>query len=271
MSAISVRKLGKTFGAARALSDVSFDVATGSITGFLGPNGAGKSTTMNILLGFIAASSGSAKIFGQPVSVSTVKTRCQLGFLSSNMALDRSLTVAEELKHYGYLAGRYDAEYTHQLARQLDLDQTAKIGKLSTGNYQKVGLIIALMNRPKLLILDEPTNGLDPLVQAEFNKIILGLKETGSTVFISSHILSEVETLCDDFIFIRRGQIVTQLTRQEIDRRSQQIISVKTEPKNQGALISFLTKHQIDYTVQPADLENLFMRLYDQPNGDDNA
>jgi ABC-2 type transport system ATP-binding protein len=263
MNAISVKNLNKTFASTAALKDVSFAVRPGSITGFLGPNGAGKSTMMNILLGFIGASSGSAAIFGRSVGVNAIETRRGLGFLSSNMALSKNLAVAEELKLYGYLGGGYDADYVEELASQLDLDLSAKIGHLSTGNYQKTGLVIALMNRPKQLLLDEPTNGLDPLVQAEFNKIILNLKQSGSTVFISSHILSEIETLCDDFIFIKEGRIAAQMTRQEITARAGQIISIKPTTKNRPKILDFLNKNQIKYDTHAGDLEQTFMGFYE--------
>ena len=167
MSVIRTTKLTKTFQSVRAISDVDIDITPGAITGFLGPNGAGKSTTMNILMGFIAASSGEAWLFDEKVSVGNAAARRDVGFLSNSTALDKSLTAAQEIEYFGHLAGGYDKKYVAELTKRLGLDATQKIGKLSTGNYQKVGLVIALMHKPKLLVLDDPTNGLDPLVQAE--------------------------------------------------------------------------------------------------------
>jgi ABC-2 type transport system ATP-binding protein len=263
MNIISVENLNKNFGTNHALRNVSFVVKKNSVTGFLGPNGAGKSTTINILLGFINKTSGSVRIFDHAVNVNSIETRRNVGFLNNNMSLDRTLTVEQELKHYGYLAGNYNKKYVHKLAEQLDLNLNTKISGLSTGNYQKVGLIIALMNRPKLLILDEPTNGLDPLVQAEFNKIILELKKNGSTIFISSHILSEIETLCDELIFIKQGQIAAQITRREIAAESEQVISIKPKNDERAKILKFLDKNHINYNLETGDLEQTFMKFYD--------
>ncbi len=267
MNAISINDLTKTFGRpgrqVKALDNTSFDVREGSITAFLGPNGAGKSTTMNILLGFINATSGSVKIFDQDVTVNTVDTRRQLGFLSNNFALDATLTVSQELRFLGNLAGSYDENYSRELAKRLDLGWDAKISSLSTGNYQKVALISALQHRPKLLVLDEPTNGLDPLVQAEFNQMIRELHASGSTVFISSHILSEVSELCDEFIFIKRGRIVAQMTKKEIDAQSGQVLTIKPTAKNRAKVLNFLNDNDVDYSVGTGDLEQTFMEFYD--------
>lgn len=267
MNAISINNLTKTFGRpgrqVKALDNTSFDVREGSITAFLGPNGAGKSTTMNILLGFINATSGSVKIFDQDVTVNTVDTRRQLGFLSNNFALDATLTVSQELRFLGSLSGSYDENYSRELAKRLDLAWDAKISSLSTGNYQKVALISALQHRPKLLVLDEPTNGLDPLVQAEFNQMIRELHASGSTVFISSHILSEVSELCDEFIFIKRGKIVAQMTKKEIDAQSGQVLTVKPTTKNRAKVLNFLNDNDVNYSVGTGDLEQTFMEFYD--------
>ena len=263
MGVIRTIKLTKEFGPVAAILDVDIDITPGAITGFLGPNGAGKSTTMNILMGFISASSGEARLFDEKVSVGNARARRDVGFLSNSASLDKSLTVAQEIGYFGHLAGGYDRNYVSELVDRLGLDVTQKIGKLSTGNYQKVGLVVALMHKPKLLVLDEPTNGLDPLVQAEFNKIILELKESGSTIFISSHILSEVQELCDEFIFIRRGKIVAKSTKSELMMRSQDSLTVKPSPKQRAALLEFLKKQGINYKVNQVDLESEFMKYYE--------
>ena len=263
MSVIRTTKLTKTFQSVRAISDVDIDITPGAITGFLGPNGAGKSTTMNILVGFIAASSGEAWLFDEKVSVGNAAARRDVGFLSNSTALDKSLTAAQEIEYFGHLAGGFDKKYVAELTKRLGLDATQKIGKLSTGNYQKVGLVIALMHKPKLLVLDEPTNGLDPLVQAEFNKIILDLKESGSTIFISSHILSEVQELCDEFIFIKRGKIVAQLTKRELLARSHDNLTVRPSAKQREKLLAFLKQQGIVYKIDQVDLEAEFMKYYE--------
>ena len=268
MSAISINNLTKTFrshsGHILALDEVTFEVKTGSITGFLGPNGAGKSTTMNILLGFINKDSGVAQILGHPVGPGYPAARSDIGFLSNNFSLDKSFTVGQELEFLGRLSGKYDQEYSKRLAARLGVGWNEKIGNLSTGNYQKVAIASAIQTKPKLLILDEPTNGLDPLVQAEFNKIIRELSSTGSTIFISSHILSEVSELCDEFIFIKKGRVAAHMTKQEIDSQSGQVLTIKPNSKNRALILNFLNDNDIDYSVETGDLEQTFMEFYDQ-------
>lgn len=263
-SVIRTNKLTKAFGSVQAISDVGLDIKAGSITGFLGPNGAGKSTTINVLMGFIAPSSGEAFLFDERVSVTNSEARKQVGFLSNSIALDNGLRAVEEIEYFGHLAGGYDKKYVNALAKRLDLDLDQKIGKLSTGNYQKVGLIIALMHRPKLLILDEPTNGLDPLVQAEFNKIILELKASGSTVFISSHILSEVQELCDQFVFIKRGRIVAKLSRDELFSQVKDRLVVEPRADQRDKLVEFLETNDIAHNIDHADLGAEFMKYYEE-------
>lgn len=266
MNVLRVEHVTKTFRTHTVLSDISFSVTAGSVTGFLGPNGAGKSTTMNIIMGFISATNGTAYIFDDKVGINTPKTRKQVGFLSNNIQLDRNLTGAQEIDYFGKLGGTYDSVYVESLITKLKLDTSKKIGKLSTGNYQKVALIIALMHRPKLLILDEPTNGLDPLIQAEFNKIILELKAAGSTIFISSHILSEVEEICDEFIFIKNGSIAAQVTKASLQSNSSQNITVKTTPKNHDKVMKFLDDNNIDHNIEAGDLDEIFMKYYKDDN-----
>jgi len=256
MNVISVDKLVKRFGKSRALDGVSFDIKEGTVTGFLGPNGAGKTTAMNILMGFIMPSSGSATVLGEPVSPN-MAVRRDIGFLSSRMALDKSLTVRQEIDYYAKLSG-VGSKYGLELADDLKLDLKAKIGTLSTGNYQKAALIVALLAQPKLLILDEPTNGLDPIIQAEFNKLVKELRAKGTTIFISSHILSEISGICDRFIFIRQGKIVAEVTKDELMAKSGETIAIKSTPD----VLKLLKEHKIDYKIESADLEKVFMDYY---------
>ena len=262
MGSIKTIKLTKKFKNMTAVNAVDLDIKEGLITGFLGPNGAGKSTTMNILMGFISASSGEAWLNGQKVSVENAASRRDVGFLPNSAALDKSLTVRQEIEYFGNLAGGYDQKCVDDLARRLDLQLDQKIGGLSTGNYQKVGLVVALMHQPKLLILDEPTNGLDPLVQAEFNKIILELKDQGSTIFISSHILSEVQELCDEFVFIKQGKIVAKLSRNELVSKSDEKLIISPSDSQRKMVIDFLKTSKISYTVESGNLESEFMKYY---------
>ena len=256
MSVITVKNISKNFGALRALDDVSFEVEEGSITGFLGPNGAGKSTTMSILMGFIAPTKGSATVLGEPISPH-LAARLNIGFLSANMALDDHLTAREEIHYYAALS-KVSSDYGFKLAKDLDLDLDAKIKDLSTGNHQKVALTVALLAKPKLLILDEPTSGLDPIIQGVFLKTIHALNKSGTTIFISSHILSEISELCDHFIFIKKGKIVASLTEDQLRQKASKTISIKSTPET----IAVLKKHKIKYRIEAADLEKIFEEYY---------
>ena len=266
MNAIEIQDLSKVFGRGKnkvtALNKINFTVKQGSITGFLGPNGAGKSTTIDTLLGFINPTGGKIMIFGRNVDVNSVDTRRGVGFLSNNMALDKTMRVSDELEYFGYLSGRYDKLQVAHLAKRLGLDLRAKIGDLSTGNYQKVGLVIALMNRPRLLILDEPTNGLDPLVQDEFNKIIVQMRDAGTTIFISSHILSEISAICDQFVFIRDGEVLAQLSADELAQKSSKTLRISVTSQNSASIENLLLKNNVKYDVESGDLERVFMQLY---------
>ncbi len=266
MNVLQVKRLTKSFNRKIAIENLTFNITPGSITGFLGPNGAGKSTTMNIMMGFIRPSEGSVRIFGKSVIIDTPATRTQVGFLSNSTKLDKNLTVAQEIEYYGSLGGKYDNDYVDTLSKKLKLDMSLKIGNLSTGNYQKVALVIALMHKPKLLILDEPTTGLDPLIQTQFNKIILDLKKSGSTIFISSHILSEVQELCDEFIFIKEGKIVAQLKRADLKDISGKIITIKTNDKNHKKIMKYLKDNKIKHSVGGGSLEDVFMGYYGGEN-----
>lgn len=255
-STIEVKNLTKRFASTFALDDISFSVEQGSITGFLGPNGAGKSTTMNILMGFISPTSGDATVLGEPVSPN-LNARKHIGFLSANMALDGTLTAREEILYFANLAGT-TPKYAFELAKGLDLDLNLKIKTLSTGNHQKVALIVALLTRPKLLILDEPTNGLDPLVQKTFVSIVRSLKKSGTTVFISSHILSEISELCDRFIFIKKGKIIATLTRDQLQQKASTTLKIASTSEN----VALLKKHKIRYHLEPTNLEKVFEEYY---------
>lgn len=207
-SVISLQRVTKNFGSHIAVHNVTLEVMSGEIFGFLGPNGAGKSTTIRMLLGQIGPHSGRITIFGRDALKERAVVHRHIGYLSGDMAMDTQLTGQQFLRYIARLHKNVDDKTIKGLARRLDADLSKKLGKLSRGNRQKIGLISALMHRPELLILDEPTSGFDPLIQAEFNKLILEHKKQGGTVFISSHILSEVQHLCDRVAFIRDGEII---------------------------------------------------------------
>jgi ABC-2 type transport system ATP-binding protein len=205
---IETHQLTKSYGAHRGIIDVDLQVNEGEAFGFLGPNGAGKTTTIRTLLDHIRPTSGRATIFGIDTTVDPVAIHRRLGYLPGEFALYDKLTGGQTLEYFANLRGGVDAAYQRQLVERLNVDPSRKFKEYSKGNKQKIGLIVALQHRPDLLMLDEPTSGLDPLVQQEFYGVIREAKAEGRTVFLSSHILSEVEKTCDRVAIIRDGRLV---------------------------------------------------------------
>jgi ABC-2 type transport system ATP-binding protein len=205
---IEIEKLTKYYGKYRGIVDVDLRVNEGEIFGFLGPNGAGKTTTIRILLDLIRPTSGEARLFGIGTSADPVAIHRRSGYLPGEWNLYDRLTGAETIRYFANLRGGVDQAYVDDLVQRLDLDPSRRFREYSRGNKQKVGLVVALQHRPELMILDEPTAGLDPLVQQAFNEILFEAKSEGRTVFLSSHIISEVERTCDRVAIIREGRIV---------------------------------------------------------------
>jgi ABC-2 type transport system ATP-binding protein len=205
---IEVQGLTKSYGSKRGILNVSFQVEEGETFGFLGPNGAGKTTTIRLLMALLRTDSGTARIAGLDSWRESVQIKRVVGYLPGELSLDPNLTGGQILEYFGYLRGGVDQAYLKKLVARLELDPSRKFRQYSSGNKRKIGLIQAFMHRPRLLLLDEPTNGLDPLNQQEFNRMIVEARAQGSTVFLSSHILSEVEQICDRVGIIREGQLV---------------------------------------------------------------
>ena len=205
---IHTEKLTKSYGSHRGIIEVDLDIAEGEAFGFLGPNGAGKTTMIRTLLDHIRPTSGRAEIFGIETTVDPVAIHKRLGYLPGEFALYDKLTGGQTLDYFANLRGGVDKAYQADLIARLDVDPSRKFREYSKGNKQKIGLIIALQHRPDLLLLDEPTSGLDPLIQQEFYAVIREAKAEGRTVFLSSHILSEVEKTCDRVAIIRDGRLV---------------------------------------------------------------
>jgi ABC-2 type transport system ATP-binding protein len=206
--AIRTENLTKRYGAVNALSDLSLEIAQGQVVGYLGPNGAGKTTTIRLLLGLIRPTAGRGEIFGLDCQSRSVDAHRRLAYVAGEASLWPSLTGAETLHLLGQVQGRVDEAYREELIARFDLDPSKKVRAYSKGNRQKVILIAGLMSRPDLLVLDEPTSGLDPLMEQAFRRCIHEAKERGQTVFLSSHILSEVEALCDQVGILRAGRLV---------------------------------------------------------------
>jgi ABC-2 type transport system ATP-binding protein len=205
---IDVAGLTKRYGRKRGIIDVSFQVAEGEVFGFLGPNGAGKTTTMRLLMALLFPDSGSARVAGLDCWRQSIEVKRVLGYLPGELALDPNLTGGQLLAYFANLRGGVDRAYLEGLIVRLDLDPSRRFRHYSHGNKQKVGLIQAFMHKPRLLILDEPTSGLDPLNQQEFERMVAEVRNDGRAVFLSSHILSEVESVCDRVAIIRDGRLV---------------------------------------------------------------
>ena len=204
---IEAAGLTKSYGQRRGIEDVSFAVDEGRAFGFLGPNGAGKTTTIRVLLGFLRATTGSARVFGEDAFEKAPMLHRNVAYLGSDPGFLGELTAAEQLDYLAALRGLPRRAWAG-LTERLELDPTVRIRRLSRGNRQKIGVVAAFMGREPLLVLDEPTNGLDPLMQREFLALLADAREDGRTVFLSSHNLVEVERACDDVAIIREGRIV---------------------------------------------------------------
>jgi ABC-2 type transport system ATP-binding protein len=207
-TAIRTEGLSKRYGTLYALRDLDLELAEGEVVGYLGPNGAGKTTTIRLLLGLIRPTKGRAEIFGLDCQRQTVAAHRRLAYVAGEASLWPALTGAETLHLLGRVQGRVDPAYRDELIARFELEPAKKVRAYSKGNRQKLILIAALMTRPELLVLDEPTNGLDPLMEQAFRHCIHEAKERGQTVFLSSHILSEVEALCDRVGILRDGVLV---------------------------------------------------------------
>jgi ABC-2 type transport system ATP-binding protein len=205
---IETQKLTKSYGSHRGIVEVDLVVQEGEVFGFLGPNGAGKTTTIRTLLDLIRPTSGSARVFGIESSADPVAIHRRVGYIPGEFTLYDRLTGSQTLEYFANLRGGVDPAYQRSLVERFELDPSRRFKEYSKGNKQKVGVIIALQHRPELLILDEPTSGLDPLVQQTFFVTLREAVAAGATVFLSSHILSEVEKGADRVAIIRDGRIV---------------------------------------------------------------
>ena len=215
-TAIRTEGLTKRYGGVAALDHLDLEVAQGEVVGYLGPNGAGKTTTIRLLLGLINPTQGRGEIFGLDCHRQPVETHRRLAFVPGEADLWPSLTGAETLELLGRVQGQVDKAYRDELVARFELDPAKKVRAYSKGNRQKVVLIAALMTRADLLVLDEPTSGLDPLMEQAFRRSIREARDRGQTVFLSSHILSEVEALCDRVGILRAGKLVEMGTLAEM-------------------------------------------------------
>lgn len=259
---IHTQNLTKIYrGSTPALDHLNLDVQRGEIFGYLGPNGAGKTTTIRLLLDFIRPNSGSATILGDlDARADSVAVKQRIGYLPAELNLWDRQTAQQIIRFVGQARGGYDERYVQTLAQRLEFDLSKKVRSYSTGNKRKLGLILALMNKPDLLILDEPSSGLDPLMQQTFYQLMREVRDDGRTVFLSSHILSEVQAICDRVGILRAGKLeavqrVNQLTHADFRH-----VSIRLREPVPAALLANVTG------VSNVSVEGRVVKL--QLNGD---
>lgn len=290
--AILTEKLTKHYGEFPALVDLDLTVQRGEVFGFLGPNGAGKTTMIRTLLDEIRPTSGRASILGMDSHTQSVEIRDHIGYLPGDLAMYPRLTGKDTLTYFANLRGGVDWSHVDQLADRLDADLSKKIGDLSTGNRQKIGLIQAFMNRPQVVIMDEPSTGLDPLVQREFQTMLREVAALGNTVFLSSHTLSEVQRVSDRVAIIRHGKLVAVETVHALRSKGMRKVefeldtapdpavfqavtgvrdvaihghtaTVTFDGKIEGLLSAVAGRYEvIDISTADADLEEIFLTYY---------
>ena len=294
MTAISALGLSKRYGETLALDGLELEVAEGEVYGYLGPNGAGKTTTIRLLLGLHRPTSGRAELFDVDAWGDPVRAHRRVAYVAGEPFLWPTLTSAETFELMARLRGGTDVAYREQLVERFQLDTRKKIRALSKGNRQKVQLVAALATRADLLVLDEPTAGLDPLMEVAFRDCIREAKDRGQSVFLSSHILSEVEALCDRVGILRRGKLVDQGTLAELRHLSAQTVEVtfdgaapeiralpgvQVERAGPSALrfevsgpvqplIAALAEHPVaTLSSREPSLEEIFLHHYDESDG----
>lgn len=272
--AIQINGLSKSYGKVRALRGINLEVKRGEMFGFLGPNGAGKTTTIRCLLDMIRPDSGKALLLGMDPQADPVAIQSQSGYLPGEMQFFDNLTVERQLRFFHDMrGGKSDWAYVRKLVDHLDLDLKPQVKNLSKGNKQKVGVIQALMHRPELLLLDEPTGGLDPLMQQEVLSLLREANAEGATVFFSSHIMSEVESLAGRVAIIRAGEIVEVAGTESLTHRSLNRVTVRFKaPVETGKLgelpgievLSRVDGSSVTLQVQ-GDMEKLIQTLSHLP------
>ncbi|WP_053365808.1 ABC transporter ATP-binding protein [Bacillus sp. FJAT-27245] len=292
MNVIEINNLTKNYGKARGITDISFHVEEGEIFGFIGPNGAGKSTTIRTLLSLIYPTSGSAKIFGKDCVKFAPKIKKEIGYLPAEVFYYDNMKVIDLLKYSASFYKKDCRKRIKELAELLDLDVHKKIDDLSLGNKKKVGIIQGLLHEPKLIILDEPTSGLDPLMQQKFFELLREENKKGVTILFSSHILSEVQKLCDRVAIIKEGKIVQVEKISTLKENTYKKFKIETavpveerlfqldgttDLEADGTTVSFLYRGNlneimkrialveiVNLWVTEPDLEEIFMHYYEK-------
>ena len=282
---IETSGLTKTYGKDRGVKNVDLTVNEGEVFGFLGPNGAGKTTTVRTLLGFMKPTHGKAEILGMDIEKDSVAIRSMVGNLPGEFALEDRMTGDQLLKFFARLRGVKNLDYAYEISGRIGADMNRPMRRLSRGNKQKIGLVQAMFHKPPLLILDEPTGGLDPLVQEEFLKIIGEVKEEGRTVFFSSHTLGEVERVCDRVGIIRAGELTAVETTDDLINKSFRHVSLSfagrlvdeeakrfeklggvEEFRREDSRLSFDLHDNLDALIKLAARHELVDMMYERPS-----
>lgn len=290
MNAVETVSLTKFYGKARGISDVNLTVSEGDFFGFIGPNGAGKSTTIRVLTGLISQTSGTAKIFGKDAGKTDVLS--DVGYMPSEANFYHGMRVREVIKYSAELRKRDCSKESARLCERLELDTNKKISELSLGNRKKVSIVCALQHKPRLCILDEPTSGLDPLMQREFYAILEERNAEGTTIFLSSHILSEIQKYCKNAAVIREGRLLLCDRVENLVHTNAKKVALSgiSEPPKIGGMgnveidgdtVKFLYSGEprelmsalaplpiTDISITEPDLEEIFMHYYKEDNRD---
>lgn len=285
---IEIKDLTKQYGKARGVNNINLTVKSGEFFGFIGPNGAGKSTTIRSMLGLIAPTMGTVNLFGMDITKDKEKILSKIGYLPSEAMFYSGMRVKDIIKLSARLQKKDCSEEANLICEALQLDTTRKVEELSFGNRKKVAIVCALQHKPDLIILDEPTSGLDPLMQKEFFDLLKKRNEEGATVFLSSHILSEVQNNCARAAIIREGEIIACDYVSELSKTTAKKVSIKgtvdlstlegiKNVQNLNGTQTFLyngSVHELievlhngkvsDVTINEPDLEEIFMHYYEQ-------
>ncbi len=288
MNAIEIRNLRKHFGKVKALDGISFEVGEGEVFGFLGPNGAGKTTTIRIMMDFLRPTEGEIKLLGKDAKEDSVELKQKIGYLSPEDRLYKGWTGQEHVDFIRSAKG--NSHQADELAKDLELDLSRKVWQLSTGNKQKLSLVLAMMSDPDLLIMDEPTLGLDPILSEKIYQMLDALGHQGKTIFMSSHYLSEVEKVCDKVAIIKEGKLVA--TEHIADLKKKKMYNVRATFENEidvsifkldgveikdehqdfvelvvkgdiNQVITKLSQYKLkDLEIERATLEDIFLEFY---------
>ena len=294
MYVIETNNLCKSYGKSRGIIDVNLKIKEGEIFGFVGPNGAGKSTTIRTLLNFIFPTSGSAKILGKDIVKESSEIKMYIGYVPSEVKFYDEVKVKDIIKYSASFYNNVNKEEIDKLYKILDVDVNKKMSELSLGNKKKVAIVQALIHKPKLLILDEPTNGLDPLIQKKLFELLEEARKNGTTVFLSSHNLVEVESLCDRVAVIKDGKIIDTIVIEKLSKKLGLKVVIKSNEINEykikeingqviskekdefifhynngvDTLIKELSKYKIEkLLISEQTLEDTFMNYYEGKDG----